>query len=84
MPASRSCSLLEHFEDRSPFLLLRNAAFSPCQFYFNALIDVTSLIVHYNSKWAFNHSYWNIDVLAVYLNPSLQGAVFFAVISEDT
>jgi len=39
--------------------------------------------VHYNLKWAFNHSYWNIDLPAAYLNPSLQGAVFFAVISED-
>lgn len=71
------------FWSQKPFLLLCNDAFSPRQFHFKALINVTSLIVHYNLKWAFNHSYWNIDVLAACLNPSLQGAVFFAVISED-
>lgn len=64
------------------FLLLCNDASSPCQ-YFNALIDVTSLIVPNNLKWAFKHSYWNIDVLAVCLNHWLQGAVFPAVISGD-
>lgn len=71
------------FWSQKPFLLLCNDASSPCQFYFDALTDVTSLIVHFNLKWAFNHSYWNLDVLAVYWNPSLQGAVFFVVISED-
>lgn len=74
---------LAAFWSQKPFLLLCDDASSPCQFYFNALIDVTSLIARYNLKWAFNHSYWNIDVRAVYLNPSLQGAVFFAAISED-
>lgn len=76
--------VLLHFGAGNPFFLklLCNDASSPCQ-YFNALIDVTSLTVPNNLKWAFKHSYWNIDVLAVWLNHWLQGAVFCAVISGD-
>lgn len=49
--------------------LLCNDASSPCQ-YFNALIDVSSLIVPNNLKWAFKHSYWNIDVLCCLVESS--------------
>lgn len=80
MCCSRSCCILEL--ETLFFLLLCNDASSLCQ-YFNALIDVTSLIVPDNLKWAFKHSYWNIDVLAVCLNHWLQGAGFSAVISGD-
>lgn len=79
MCCSRSCCILEL---ETFFLLLCNDASSLCQ-YFNALIDVTTLIVPNNLKWAFKHSYWNIDVLAVWLNHWLQGAVFPPVISGD-